>query len=897
SASGGSVKKKKNIQYSEMKQPPLIKQLKGILSEYPDGGQILKELIQNAEDAGAREVRILHDKRRINQNTSSQCETTPIYTKFFKGPALCVYNDAVFSENDWEGIQMIYSSNKEKDPMKVGRFGLGFKSVFHITDFPCVISGDRVLLINPQQSAEKVNATLDLCALEEYEEDGLDAEAFWEALEDTFGLCRQSLPEDGFQGTIFWFPLRENPSDLAETLYNESKVKNLFDAFALDALNILLFLKNIEKISLHTRDEDRKKSETLQLEIEDKDGAVRRSRQALKDQIQNQNISSECPDIHSTIQLVIHMLYGDKEERQEWLVVNYFVKESASAGFQKLIQDKNLGYSPYVGVATPLKEIDDDFEGHVFCFLPLPKEGERLTGLPVHVNGFFALSQNRHHMKWETEEQEGKPIDDKSILWNKALIEEALPKAYELLVLEIIEVSKKNLNDEISIKAVYNTLPTCKSSPRKTHKRWMELENKLYEYLGKKEILYAMHTREWIILRRAFFATFRTLSNSEGDVALQKSVVRCFQKIGVKYVDVPFSLVDTLQEHFPYIIDLTPETLGLQLKQQQQYKELTQKDKINILIYLVRNKENFAILQDLELLPLASDKWIEFRKGSQPVYLCSDAAVKMFPGQENRIVMESSKLGPQLTEFIEKICNAESYQIQRLDVKLAKTLMMQTLLFHFGSGQNVRWTKTMSIPSQWMENVWHVLINKEMVKYFTDIPLVPMLTQGNWTDPDVIELVRLSDFIIIKEYELTRECILNDGLVNCLKVLNVKVLPSLPEWLQFESIKEFVKRPTKEDIIYVFCEVYKMMGENAVSTLNVAFESNFTLRESLIQFAFALAYIEPDMVKMFQKLRIFKGVHSMEDDGTFSAIADVRRFISGDINFPVGIDFPFKCLK
>jgi hypothetical protein len=42
SASGGRVKKKKNIRYSEMKQPPLIKQLKGILSEYPDGGQILK---------------------------------------------------------------------------------------------------------------------------------------------------------------------------------------------------------------------------------------------------------------------------------------------------------------------------------------------------------------------------------------------------------------------------------------------------------------------------------------------------------------------------------------------------------------------------------------------------------------------------------------------------------------------------------------------------------------------------------------------------------------------------------------------------------------------------------------------------------------------------------------
>lgn len=31
------------------------------------------------------------------------------------------------------------------------------------------------------------------------------------------------------------------------------------------------------------------------------------------------------------------------------------------------------------------------FEGHAFCFLPLPVN----TLLPVHVNGFFELSSNR----------------------------------------------------------------------------------------------------------------------------------------------------------------------------------------------------------------------------------------------------------------------------------------------------------------------------------------------------------------------------------------------------------------------------------------------------------------------------------------------------------------------
>jgi hypothetical protein len=39
----------------------------------------------------------------------------------------------VFTDKDWEGIVTIYNSIKEEDRLKVGRFGLGFKSVFHMT--------------------------------------------------------------------------------------------------------------------------------------------------------------------------------------------------------------------------------------------------------------------------------------------------------------------------------------------------------------------------------------------------------------------------------------------------------------------------------------------------------------------------------------------------------------------------------------------------------------------------------------------------------------------------------------------------------------------------------------------------------------------------------------------
>ena len=50
-----------------------------------------------------------------------------------QGPALYAYNNAMFTPEDWKGIRMLCDSIKETDLMKVGRFGLGFKSVFHMT--------------------------------------------------------------------------------------------------------------------------------------------------------------------------------------------------------------------------------------------------------------------------------------------------------------------------------------------------------------------------------------------------------------------------------------------------------------------------------------------------------------------------------------------------------------------------------------------------------------------------------------------------------------------------------------------------------------------------------------------------------------------------------------------
>ena len=50
-----------------------------------------------------------------------------------QGAALYEYNNGVFSDNDWKGIRRPGRSVKKKDVMKVGRFGIGFNSVYHMT--------------------------------------------------------------------------------------------------------------------------------------------------------------------------------------------------------------------------------------------------------------------------------------------------------------------------------------------------------------------------------------------------------------------------------------------------------------------------------------------------------------------------------------------------------------------------------------------------------------------------------------------------------------------------------------------------------------------------------------------------------------------------------------------
>ena len=91
--------------------------------EYDSGYPILKELLQNADDAEARRF-------RLDALPGWPTAANPL----LRGPGLLVVNDGLFRKDDERGITSFGESGKATDSAAIGKFGLGQKAVFHLCD-------------------------------------------------------------------------------------------------------------------------------------------------------------------------------------------------------------------------------------------------------------------------------------------------------------------------------------------------------------------------------------------------------------------------------------------------------------------------------------------------------------------------------------------------------------------------------------------------------------------------------------------------------------------------------------------------------------------------------------------------------------------------------------------
>lgn len=147
---------------------PITTGLRIICESYPSN-TCLRELLQNADDAGATEIEYV-----LDTNTYTHSPLLHNDLAEYHGPALLARNNSVFTDEDFVSLSKVGDSRKRHDVAATGKFGQGFNSVshnplqllscyaclgeslnkikvYHWTDGPWVYSRCWLLFLDPHQ--------------------------------------------------------------------------------------------------------------------------------------------------------------------------------------------------------------------------------------------------------------------------------------------------------------------------------------------------------------------------------------------------------------------------------------------------------------------------------------------------------------------------------------------------------------------------------------------------------------------------------------------------------------------------------------------------------------------------------------------------------------------------
>ncbi|KAM9962095.1 hypothetical protein ACTFIR_004979 [Dictyostelium discoideum] len=421
--------------------------LRDNLLNYPES-KIFRELIQNAEDARADTVIIKVDegsypnnglfKSNDNQEIESSIELL--------GPSILIYNNATFQEHDWEGICQISQGSKKENLKSVGNFGLGWNSVYHITDNPIVYSGNNVWFSDPN---ERMGGGLffDLNEDDDYKKCLSFLEPFIQFKESN---CN---PNQYFNGTIIRLPLRIHSSEIKKGVLTMDAIKKILIEFSKDINEILIFLKSIASIKVivnnqivnsvnisnYSKIKDQREKVSLFLSnIVDNEMNNPSSAVEFAEILCNKKSQSNC---ESTFQIDLEIYRNGTSQ-----LISYLVSQGIYID-RKLIElvkkNKEIKLISYGGVAIPISlDSSINFKGKPFTFLPI---GALVYDIPLHVNGYFRLSNARDNIIYSLTEVE-EASESLSKQWNMFISETIIPYFY----VKSLEYLKSNYGGELN---------------------------------------------------------------------------------------------------------------------------------------------------------------------------------------------------------------------------------------------------------------------------------------------------------------------------------------------------------------------------------------------------------------------------------------------------------------
>ena len=466
--------------------------------------------------------------------------------------------------------------------------------------------------------------------------------------QEFFNVNQAVLNSGHFSGTLFRFPLRPaiNKSQLGN-VYTTEKVYSLFDSLRADSDLLLLFMKNLCEILIYDRKAAGKEELIYSFKVDAfTNSEMLKARNGFVKSVQSGTIKNIIQTSYIVeCQSRVHRGNGTNFNKK-WLVQQYFDCEQNAKKVKA--NSSNMKNLPWGGTAICITDIESESltcdSGRIFCFLPLPSDTKKATGLKFHVNGYFSVDQNRRHIKWPTTEQKRSHINDAELLWNIYLVNEILPKALLNQFFAAAQIFRQSAK---KMKLLYDTLPLAND----VLQPWKELVDSFYNLFVNENICYTPSQGGKLINIES--STFDNLSNGAYDDLIRR-ILECD---GVNIVSVPNHLLQTFLKLKPdHVKCVTPAMVRSSCKRQQHVIKMTREEKLSFLPYLTSDFM-YEDLAGLEFIPCADGNMQAFQSKKHAnqtvVYLADDSHPALcIPSIASRIVNLS-----QLTCGVNELVN------------------------------------------------------------------------------------------------------------------------------------------------------------------------------------------------------------------------------------------------
>ncbi|KZT35917.1 hypothetical protein SISSUDRAFT_1064126 [Sistotremastrum suecicum HHB10207 ss-3] len=399
--------------------------IRSVLDGYPFSSSIFRELLQNSDDSGATAQTFILDLRTHEAN----CLIHPAL-RDCQGPALIAINDRPFLPKDWEAIKNMYTSSKLRDASKTGKYGIGFRSVYHVTDTPHILSGSTLLVFDPHGNfAEEGTDGLAIDFVQKHDQCS-DSVAAMNAMNHNLS--------EAFEGAIVRLPLRTQQQASTSKIrpgsaVSPESIRELLVSFSEDLLDVtLLFLRHVKQIVLKIIEPDGNSTVVATSTFTPKDiRDVSFAGSALENE-QLMLCTLATNTVTTAREVTWAIVRSETKHKDISEVIATRIPRSAEAISAELIAEKLSGD---IALAVPLDmSVLSDFKGRLFTILPLPI----ITPFPCHMHAFFALTPSRQSLRNPSES--GTPNDSRDRLmveWNRVIFDTLLPRSWARL-LEVI---------------------------------------------------------------------------------------------------------------------------------------------------------------------------------------------------------------------------------------------------------------------------------------------------------------------------------------------------------------------------------------------------------------------------------------------------------------------------